>query len=132
MPTPTLPKKRSKGTTPHRNLCIKTERGNIRLAIHVTAENLNDKGRKVQGMPTTPPVEVDVTLRTLLGGQTDPITRQPPKATWHDYPPEEGFYVRWARGEGLSEVFYGGEDTLSEYIREGVGVQFFGPFQIPL
>jgi hypothetical protein len=116
------------GRTPSRNLSIKTDRGSIRLAIFTDEVPSVSNNRKHDA----PPPEVTITLSNLLGGEEDPLTKEPTGIGWKPYPDDEGFYVRWKRGEGLSELYYGGEDTPGEFLELAEGAQFFGPFQIPL
>jgi hypothetical protein len=126
MPTFTTKKIRTKNPRNFRNMVIKTDRGNIRLAIHTeNAPSVQNK-RAAE----SPPIEIELTLRSLL--INNEASEETEQASWHDYPTTEGFFVRWEKGQGLSEIYYGGEDTPAEYVREGAGVQYFGPFQIPL
>jgi hypothetical protein len=126
----TIRQRKTKGSTPLRNLIIDTDRGAIRLAIYMDDVPCmqNNRGHDA------PPPEVEITLRNLIAGQEDPITHETPNAEWVKHPVKHGFYVRYKRGEGLSELYYGGEDTPGEFIndKDNVGASFFGPFQIPL
>jgi hypothetical protein len=120
---------RAAGAAPFRNLIIKTPRGNVRLAIYTESHtNASPRG----GPDGKPPEDITATLKSFLQSD-DPITKKPLcRAEWMDAPTEPGFYVRWRAGDGLSEVYHGGPDTPEEYIKPGKGVQFFGPFELPI
>jgi hypothetical protein len=125
----TTKQNRTKQATPCRNLTIQTPRGSIRLAIF--EESGIRSGKPSLKHDGGVPAEIDITLRGMFAAP-DPITKQPINASWTDEPLEQGFYVRWKPGEGLSEVYYGGEETPSEFLVTGNGARFFGPFQLPI
>jgi len=121
--------RRLKGTTPLKNLKLKTPRGLIRLVVYTEADSQQNKKDPNGGEV---PVDIDLTLRAFLGVTEDPITKERnSRASWMEEPVEPGFYVRWKPGDGLSEVYYGGTDDPATFI-ETTGAKFFGPFQLPI
>jgi hypothetical protein len=58
----------------------------------------------------------------------DEDTRQATFAKWVKQPKEKGFYVRWKKGEGMTELFYD-DDCAFDFLSDDAW--FFGPFSIP-
>jgi hypothetical protein len=132
--TPNIPKRRVKSQAKEakRSLYIKTkDRGTIRIIINTD----NVPSSEMKHKETEVPMEVEICLRQALGNQTDPLTKAPVEipARWTNKPETPGFYVRWCRKWGMSEVYYPGEDVPGTFeLLEAEGTKFFGPFHLPL
>ena len=131
MPAINVRKKVSKGSgrTPCRTLRLRTQDGgSIRLAVFTD----NVPALKERTTAQDVPEEITLSLRELLFGSFGGDNEQPP-ARWVDWPEEPGFYVRWHRRWGLTEVYHGGPGVPATFeFEKGDGSKYFGPFTLPL
>ena len=59
-----------------------------------------------------------------------------PPPVWKNIPDGVGWYVRWAPGHAIENLFYGGEDDVdfNEFLKGDSAshkARYYGPFQLP-